>query len=80
MSDAKSSTTAFKATYDQLRNITLTRFSDGAQVAAPLLWESQAALLQIARRPGCAFCREEAGLIEERRDIIERQLVIITPC
>ncbi|KAI8058601.1 AhpC/TSA antioxidant enzyme-domain-containing protein [Syncephalis plumigaleata] len=32
------------------------------------------ALLQIARRPGCTFCREEAGLIEERRDIIEKQL------
>lgn len=80
MAANKSSTTAFKATYGQLCNITLTRFSDGSQVAAPLLWENQAALLQIARRPGCTFCREETRLIEARRDIIERQLVIITPC
>ncbi|RKP27269.1 AhpC/TSA antioxidant enzyme-domain-containing protein [Syncephalis pseudoplumigaleata] len=74
MASAKASANAFKASYDQLRNITLTRFSDGTQVAAPHLWENQAALLQIARRPGCTFCREEAALIEARRDIIEKQL------
>ncbi|KAI9590882.1 AhpC/TSA antioxidant enzyme-domain-containing protein [Syncephalis fuscata] len=74
MAAAKTSSTAFKATYEQLRGITLTRFSDNSQIAAPTLWQNQPALLQIARRPGCTFCREEAALIDERRATIEDKL------
>jgi hypothetical protein len=72
-----SKTPSICASYEALSAARLIRFQDNTVVTASELWREQPVLFQVARRPGCQFCREEAAILESRRSIITDKLVSI---
>lgn len=53
---------AEKATLKYLSGATLQKFDDSKKTfKASELWEKNGAVIMVVRRPGCAFCREEAA-------------------
>jgi hypothetical protein len=62
--------------YELLSDIELVKAHDGSVVRANSLWATQPALMFVVRRPGCPFCRQEAGRLESWSGLIKRQLGI----
>ncbi|KAF9918930.1 hypothetical protein BX616_004202 [Lobosporangium transversale] len=72
-----------KTKYSDIRDVTLVDFLDvSTETSFPSyeLWKYQPTIIIVIRRPGCQFCREEAKIFHENRQIIEENLGMKIVC
>ncbi|KAG0376089.1 hypothetical protein BGX24_008291 [Mortierella sp. AD032] len=63
--------------HDAIKDVVLTDFLDTdteTTFKASDLWRDKPTIVIVIRRPGCPFCREEVRIIDEHRDLIEKEM------
>ncbi|KAI1314628.1 hypothetical protein EDD11_001927 [Mortierella claussenii] len=64
--------------YKAIKKVVLTDFltKDNTETTfkANEIWKEKPAIVVVIRRPGCPFCREEVRILDEHRDIIEKEM------
>ncbi|KAF9331303.1 hypothetical protein BG006_005830 [Podila minutissima] len=63
--------------YESIKEVVLTDFLDvetETTFKADEIWKEKPAIVVVIRRPGCPFCREEARILNEHRDLIEKEM------
>ncbi|KAF9342582.1 hypothetical protein BGX26_007246 [Mortierella sp. AD094] len=64
--------------YNAIKDVVLTDFlnEDNTETTfkASEIWKEKPTIVIVIRRPGCPFCREEAHILDEHRDIIEKEM------
>ncbi|KAI8349240.1 hypothetical protein B0O80DRAFT_460014 [Mortierella sp. GBAus27b] len=70
-------TDSYAQHYSAIKDVVLTDFlGKDAETTfkASELWKEKPTIVIVIRRPGCPFCREEARILDEHRDIIEKEM------
>ncbi|KAG0248080.1 hypothetical protein BG011_000553 [Mortierella polycephala] len=65
--------------YNAIKDVILTDFlNKGVETTfkANELWSEKPTIVVVIRRPGCPFCREEAHILDEHRELIEKEMGI----
>ncbi|KAF9101150.1 hypothetical protein BGX27_011592, partial [Mortierella sp. AM989] len=64
--------------YNAIKDVILTDFltKDKTETTfkANEIWKEKPTIVVVIRRPGCPFCREEARILDEHSDIIEKEM------
>ncbi|KAG0323295.1 hypothetical protein BG000_002676, partial [Podila horticola] len=63
--------------YEAIKEVVLTDFLDvktETTFKASEIWKEKPTIVIVIRRPGCPFCREEARILDEHRDLIEKEM------
>ncbi|KAF8931448.1 hypothetical protein EDD21DRAFT_209216 [Dissophora ornata] len=63
--------------YNAIKDVILTDFlrnETETTIKASEIWKEKPTIVVVIRRPGCPFCREEARILDEHRDIIEKEM------
>ncbi|KAF9133418.1 hypothetical protein BG015_003560 [Linnemannia schmuckeri] len=63
--------------YATIKDVVLTDFLDRdpeITFKASDIWKDQPAIVVVIRRPGCPFCREEVRIIDDHRELIEKEM------
>ncbi|KAG0029112.1 hypothetical protein BGZ82_008133 [Podila clonocystis] len=63
--------------YEAIKEVVLTDFLDveiEATFKAGEIWKEKPTIVVVIRRPGCPFCREEARILDEHRNLIEKEM------
>ncbi|KAF8930927.1 hypothetical protein BGZ47_000322, partial [Haplosporangium gracile] len=63
--------------YTAIKDVVLTDFLDKdpeTTFKASDIWKDQPAIVVVIRRPGCPFCREEVRIIDDHRELIEKEM------
>ncbi|KAF9375879.1 hypothetical protein CPB97_011184 [Podila verticillata] len=63
--------------YEAIKDVVLTDFLDveaETTFNASEIWKEKPTVVVVIRRPGCPFCREEARILDEHRDLIEKEM------
>ncbi|KAG0321369.1 hypothetical protein BGZ99_003951 [Dissophora globulifera] len=70
-------TDSYPEHYAAIKDVVLTDFLSSdteSMTKASDLWKDKPTVVAVIRRPGCPFCREEARILDEHRDIIEKEM------
>ncbi|KAG0056313.1 hypothetical protein BGZ83_005680 [Gryganskiella cystojenkinii] len=63
--------------YAAIRDVVLTDFLNKdveTTFSAHELWQEKPTIVVVIRRPGCPFCREEVHILDEHRELIEKDM------
>ncbi|KAF9365931.1 hypothetical protein BGX34_007430 [Mortierella sp. NVP85] len=70
-------TDSFPQHYNAIKDVVLTDFlgkEPETTFKASDLWKEKPTIVVVIRRPGCPFCREEAHILNEHRELIEKEM------
>ncbi|KAF9091824.1 hypothetical protein BGX23_004839 [Mortierella sp. AD031] len=63
--------------YNAIKDVVLTDFLDKeteTTFKANDIWKNKPTIVVVIRRPGCPFCREEVRILDDHRELIEKEM------